>query len=166
METEAIKGSESPNTLTPAIFGRRPFAVRALTVLIFLQAIIFLGLGLATTDWRQPLPSFILDQAPQLAFMVMGLLNLISAAGFLRLRPAAWLMAMFVQGTYLLLALVLYLVNRPDDYLFYGLMTLSVIIVVYLNYAEVPTLFLRWRSHDNSSRLTAQNLGYYEDFPD
>lgn len=166
MKNKATNGSKLPHTPIPVIFEGRPFAVRALTVLLFGQAIAFIWLAIATIDWSRPVAALFLLYAPELAYLVMGLLNLIGAVGFLRLRPAAWLMAMFVQMMYLLLALILYLVERPEDYLFYGLMALSVVIVVYLNYAEVPSLFLRWRASDQDSNLGTANIGYYEDLAD
>lgn len=166
MKTQARSGGKSSSVLIPEEFERRPFAVRALTVLLILQAVTFVIIGVVAIEWRQGLIPIIINHAVELSYLVMAVLDLIAAMGFVRLRPASWLIAMLIQGLYLLLSLIDYVVNRPETFAFYSLMALSVLIVIYLNYAEVPALFLRWRLTSPVNRISAQNSAPHNDFSD
>jgi hypothetical protein len=72
-------------------------------------------------------------------FTALGLLALLAASGFFRLRPTAWLTGMLTEGLTLLLALGVYLRGKaPYGYL---LMAYAIGLVLYLNHADVLAAF-------------------------
>jgi len=119
----------------------RPWPVKALTLLLVAQGVGLVVLGLFSVDHTAGVWAILVDQSFYATLPPLGVLALVAAAGFLRLRPGAWVMAMLVQGLSLLVALVFYFRYRPQDLLIYGMMVYALIMVLYLNYAEVPAVF-------------------------
>lgn len=73
------------------------------------------------------------------ALLVLTVLTFTSAFGFFRLWRIAWVQAMFIQGVSLFTALLLYFNQKPVH--IYILMTTGILMVVYLNYADLHTYF-------------------------
>lgn len=73
------------------------------------------------------------------AFASMAILALITGVRFLRLRHTAWMHAMLLQGLSLLLAIGLYLQERP--FYVYLIMINCIFMVLYLNYSDVLMAF-------------------------
>jgi hypothetical protein len=71
----------------------------------------------------------------------LAMLTLITAIGFLRLWPGAWLYAMLVQGIVLLFVLSLHFTGQIKDNIGYAVMAYVIFIVVYLNYNEIHSTF-------------------------
>ena len=74
-----------------------------------------------------------------LFFVLLAILALLTALGFFRVRPGAWRTAMLVQGLSLLMALVVYYVEKPTYG--YAMMAYGIFMVIYLNHDEVQTAF-------------------------
>lgn len=134
-----------PSTLgarrPPGRLEGRPWPVKALTLLLVVQGLGLLLLGLFSIDHTAGLWAILTDQSFYAALPPLGVLALVAAAGFLRLRPGAWTMAMLAQSLTLLVALIFYFRYRPQGLLIYGMMVYALIMVLYLNYAEVPAIF-------------------------
>jgi hypothetical protein len=131
---------------------KRTWPITILGLLLLLQAAgyFFIG-GLHTLfidfDWELTPQDYLIDIPLGVrggAFIGLGLLALLAAGGFFRLRPGAWLNAVLVQGLSLLLALYLYVQEKP--FYIFGLMLYSIILVLYLNYSEVRTVFQNERA--------------------
>jgi hypothetical protein len=71
-------------------------------------------------------------------FLLTGL-AILAGIGFFRMWRFAWLQAMAVQGSGLLLALVLYYIKKPRH--IYLLMLSGIFMVVYLNYGDIKSHF-------------------------
>ena len=74
-------------------------------------------------------------------FVSLSVLAILAAIGFLRLRRAAWTVALLVQGSALLIALILYFREKP--WYAYILMLCGIFIVLYLNTYDVRMAFRR-----------------------
>jgi hypothetical protein len=121
----------------------RPWPVRALTVLLAVQAAATLALTiLQVDDWPAVLQQW---SDPEVAFFLplpfLALLGLIAVIGFVWLRPGAWVVAMLVQGLHLIVTLTFYFFFEQRAYYLFAMMFLAVVMVIYLNYAEVPAVF-------------------------
>lgn len=121
----------------------RPWPVRALTVLLALQAAAMLALSLLQID---DLPGLLGQWSdPEVAFFIplpfLALLGFIATIGFLGLRPGAWVVAMLVQGLHLIVTLAFYFFFGQRAYTLFAMMFYAVVMVIYLNYAEVPAVF-------------------------
>ena len=124
--------------------GPRPFVVQAIWLMLLLQAAVLLVAGYLQIDWTAPPLVLLSNDAFYVGWMAVGVLALLAAVNCGLLRPRGWLEAMLTQGAFLALALAYYLRWRPEgDLLFYGLLLFSVVIVVYLHYADVPVWFGR-----------------------
>ena len=121
--------------------GGRPWPVRALTLLLVVQGLGLILIGLFSIDHTAGFWEILDDSSFYATLPPLGVVALIAAAGFLRLRAGAWVMAMLVQGLALLVALIFYFRYRPQNLLIYGMMVYALIMVLYLNYAEVPAIF-------------------------
>lgn len=143
-----------------------PRAVKIVGALLGLQAVGLLGTGLFRLILTAPMPNAPVQQtkallhhlpadtyralqelaavsrdSPSLSatFVLLGLLALLAAMGLFRRRSASWVLAMAIQGIYLLIALALYFTTKPK---YVGLMMLyGVLMVLYLNYSEVANTF-------------------------
>jgi|GEM_PF-1892304 hypothetical protein len=121
----------------------RPWPVRALTVLLAVQAAAMLALSLlrldgwppALTEWSDP------DVAFFLPLPFLAILGVIATIGFLWLRPGAWVVAMLVQCLHLIVTLTFYFFFEQRTFYLFAMMFFAVVMVVYLNYAEVPAVF-------------------------
>lgn len=72
-------------------------------------------------------------------FGALALFALIAAVGFLVLWRGAWLIAIFVQGLSLLIALIGYVeTHSPYTYLIMGY---SSLLVFYLHYSDIQVIF-------------------------
>lgn len=131
-----------------------PRAVRIVAGLLVVQAAGLAGVGFLfwAIEYVGPgLPAGLANVIKQLSglshgglswavlFALVGVLALIAALGLFRLRQAAWVLAMGVQGIQLLVALVLYFTLKPQYV--YLIMVCSVFMVLYLNYSEVADAF-------------------------
>jgi hypothetical protein len=121
----------------------RPWPVRALTFLLALQAGAVLALALSRLYQGPPLAVLLAE--PESAFFVplpaLAFLGLVATLGFLWLRPGAWVVAMLVQGLHLIVALAFYFLYGQKQIYQFALMLFAVVMVIYLNYAEVPAVF-------------------------
>jgi hypothetical protein len=126
--------------------------VTALGLLLLLQALAFLGIGtlqlLSASLQLGITPDTVIRELPHALrgtlFMALALLALLASISFLRLRRAAWVSAMLVQGLSLLLALGVYLRDHPGSRLYhysYLMMIYGLFMVVYLNYEPVQAAF-------------------------
>lgn len=121
--------------------GERSWPVRVLTLLLGLQAALLAVIGLLNLQTDESLVALLLERPFYAVLIPLSILALIAALGFLRLRPGAWVIAMMVQGLTLLAALIRYFGDGPRDAVLYGMLLYGVIMVLYLNYAEVPLVF-------------------------
>lgn len=119
----------------------RPWPVKALTLLLVAQGLGLILIGLLSIDHTAGLLEILDDYSLYATLPPLGVLALVAAAGFLGLRTGAWVMAMLVQCLTLLVALIFYFRYRPQNLLIYGMMVYALIMVLYLNYAEVPAIF-------------------------
>lgn len=119
----------------------RPWPVKALTLLLVVQGLALVILGLLSADLSAGLWDIIVNDSFYATLPPLGVLALVAAAGFIGLRSGAWVVAMLVQGLNLFVALIFYFRYRPQDLLIYGMMVYALIMVLYLNYAEVPAIF-------------------------
>jgi hypothetical protein len=110
-------------------------------LLLVVQGVGLLVLGVLSVDRTAGLWEILMDDSFYATLPPLGVLALVTATGFLGLRRWAWVMAMLVQGLSLLVALIFYFRYRPQDLLIYGMMVYAIIMVLYLNYAEVPAVF-------------------------
>jgi len=69
----------------------------------------------------------------------LTILALWAVVGMLRWWKIAWMQAMFVQGTCLLISLILYFLGKPNH--IFLLMGTGVFMVLYLNFANKQNLF-------------------------
>jgi len=136
---------------------QRPWPVTALAALLLVQALGFAALAFIL--WRLEIPGWAfhvpgtgltLATARTLGVLaaVLALLALLTAAGFLCVRPAAWVYAVLIQGTTLAVALILRFSPGLDfshrslpSYLLYLVMFYAICMVVYLNYSAVHDAF-------------------------
>lgn len=126
---------------TQAWQGERPWPVKALTWLLGLEGIL-LGLGgFFYLRGGDSLLTTLIERPFYAAFVPLSILALIATIGFLRPRPGAWVIAMLVQGLLLFMALASYFGRGSRDPVLYTMLLYGVIMVVYLNYAEVPLVF-------------------------
>lgn len=146
---------EARTTRVKTAAGRRrrsvPRAVRIVVGLLVCQALLLAAIGVYPA-FVEPLLSYLPAElggahspggenaaSSAIVFVPLGLLALIAVPGFLLLQPAAWVVAMFVQGMSLAGALILYFTAKPGYV--YPIMVVGVIMVLYLNYAEVADAF-------------------------
>lgn len=126
---------------------RRPWPVTANSLLLLLEAFGFALMAiayLAPLGVRWPFTNALWDEHRAemvLGFVLalLGVLALAAAAGFLRVANGAWLLAVFVQGLNLGVALVLYFESRPT--FVYGMMVYGIVMVLYLHQADVQAAF-------------------------
>ena len=107
--------------------------------LLGLQGVGFLILAVITAP-KVPILShpFVELWQPGLYVSLAGL-SVLSALSLLRLCPLAWNLAMLLQGTSLLLALTLYLGERP--FYIYPQMIYGILMVLELNQPELVSSF-------------------------
>jgi hypothetical protein len=121
---------------------KRPWPVTALALFLLLQAAGLVGLAAFKLILPDPESGDLTADFGNILgilYMLLAWLALFSAAGFFRLWLNSWLMAMFLQGLCLIIALLLYFQSRPDYV--YGIMIYAVFMVVYLNHYEVRDVF-------------------------
>jgi hypothetical protein len=107
--------------------------------LVLISAVNFSRLNI---EWELIPQDFYVDLPAGLrgwAFASLAILALITAVRFLRLRHTAWVHAMLLQGLSLLLAIGLYLQERP--FYVYLIMLNCIFMVLYLNYSDVQVAF-------------------------
>jgi hypothetical protein len=121
--------------------GERPWPVKMLTWLLFFQGIGLVLIGLVNVDLGDGLQRILIDSSFFASLPALGILALVAAIGFMRPRPGAWVMAMLVQGLTLLITLVFYFRYRSGSVFLYAVMVYAIIMVLYLNYAQVPIIF-------------------------
>jgi small-conductance mechanosensitive channel len=105
------------------------------------QGVALILIGLFNVDLSAGLQAVFESNSFFATLPALGLVALLAGVGFFSLRPGAWVMAMLVQGLVLLVALAFYFLFQARNLLLYGMMAYSVMMVIYLNYAEVPAVF-------------------------
>lgn len=141
----------------------RSWPVRVVGVLLTLQAASFVAASLYLLNnqrWQLMLPDAIPIESvltlPHMGMFSIGLLliilagvALISAVAILLMRPLGWLLAMIVQALTLAGCLDLYFTREPVTV--YPFMLFSILLVLYLNSADVRlVLYTRQRSRNRS----------------
>lgn len=129
------------NEAAQAQRGERSWPLRVLTLLLGLQAVLLALISAFNLQVDESLVGILLERPFYAVFIPLSIMALIAALGFLRPRPGAWVIAMMVQGLMLLAALMRYFGGGPHDAILYGMLLYGVIMVLYLNYAEVPLVF-------------------------
>jgi hypothetical protein len=136
---------QSPTLLTAE---ERPWPVKALTVLLFVQSVGLLTLAVynfITLDLGQALVTETLiallfgTAAGSLAFSALSLLALVAALGFFGLWRTAWLNGMVVQGLMLFIALVMYF--QGERLYTFVMMVYGIFMVIYLHHPDVQATF-------------------------
>ncbi|MCI0643701.1 MAG: hypothetical protein L0332_20530 [Chloroflexi bacterium] len=126
----------------------RPWSVKILTLLLFLQAAGFVAISVTSANpinfAELTTPTLFITTVAQtltrtIAFSALALLAAMAGLGFLGLWRTGWPNAMLVQGLSLLLTLILYF--REGPVYIYGLMLYSILMVVYLHHPEVQEAF-------------------------
>lgn len=116
-----------------------PWPINVAGRLLGLQAIGFLFLAIVTAP-EPPIPAHRFDEVwLALVFTLLAISSVLAALGILRLRPLAWDIAMLLQGAALLLALTLYLGERP--FYLYLIMIYCITLVLNLNQPELRRSF-------------------------
>lgn len=142
LDTTGMGGAEQTPRRT-----RRNWPVLVLGLLLLFQGLglFFIGglyAAIIEFDWVFTAEDYLINIPLGLRggiFIAIGILAVLAAIGFFRLWPAAWLNAVMVQGTSLLIALFLYFHEKP--FYLYLIMIFSIFMVVYLNYSEVKEAF-------------------------
>ena len=119
----------------------RAWPVRALTWLLALESVLLAVAGYFNLQGGESVLALLVERPFYATFVPLALLALIATVGFTRLLPGAWVIAMLVQGLMLLTALATYFSAAPRSPVLYVMMVYAVVMVVYLNYAEVPLIF-------------------------
>jgi len=126
---------------------RRNWPVLVLGLLLLFQgfSMFFIG-GLYTLfielDWEITAEDYLINIPLGLrggVYIALGILAILAATGFFRLWPGAWMNAVMVQGTSLLIALFLYFHEKP--FYIFLIMVFNIFMVIYLNYSEVKEAF-------------------------
>ena len=126
----------------------RPWPVKALTVLLFVQSLgllilaayNFITLDLAQAPATETLIALLYGTAANsLAFSALSLLALMAALGFFGLWRTAWLNSMVVQGLMLFVALVMYF--QGERFYVFLMMAYGTFMVVYLHHPDVQATF-------------------------
>jgi hypothetical protein len=157
MTLPPTEGTELPATTRPSTARRargqklerpkRPWAVTANALLLLLETA---GFGALSAVYLSPLglhwpftPEMWEAQRAEVVlgflFVLLAMLALAAAMGFLRVARGAWLLAVLVQGITLALALLLYFEDR-SAYV-YLIMLISVVMVLYLHQDDVQAAF-------------------------
>jgi hypothetical protein len=157
MTLPPTEGTELPATTRPSTARRargqkperpkRPWAVTANALLLLLETA---GFGTLSALYLRPLglhwpftPEQWEAQRAEVVlgflFVLLAMLALAAAVGFLRVARGAWLLAVLVQGITLALALVLYFEGRPAYV--YLIMLVPVVMVLYLHQDDVQAAF-------------------------
>lgn len=121
--------------------GERPWPVKALTWLLALETVALGALAFIYLQGSESIIEKLAERPFFAAFVPLSLLALLATLGFLRLRPGAWVIAMLVQGLMLLAALLSYFGSNHREPVVFATMFYGVVMVVYLNYADVPLVF-------------------------
>lgn len=137
------------NVKAPSASESRPWAVRALTLLLFLQAAGLFAIGLcnflslsypgtgATSEATLTMVTRTLTNS--LVFGALAILALVAAFSFMGLWRTGWSISMMVQGLGLLVALVIYF-GDPQFYA-YIMMVYGILMVIYLHHPDVQAAF-------------------------
>lgn len=147
---EVQEAAAAPAPRRPARREGRPWPVKALTLLLVVQGVGLLVVGVFSVNRSASLWEILTEDSFYATLPPLGVLALVTAIGFLGLRPWAWVTAMLVQGLTLLVALIFYFRYRPQDVLIYGMMVYAITMVLYLNYAEVPAVFQARRGEERA----------------
>ena len=128
----------------------RPWTVRIVGLLLFLQAIAYVALTvylLLPFDWRATAEQQNYIMPPQqidalsIGFLLIpvAILVVLSAIGFLLLRRGGWLLAMAMQGATLLGCLTFYFDTKPPA--IFPIMVFCIVMAFYLNSFDVRVAF-------------------------
>ena len=139
----------SPGPLT-APRRSRPWTVRALGLLILLQAIAYVSLSISLLllfDWRvtagQRADMISPQQANALSLSIIlipaAILAVLATIGFFSLFRTGWVLAMATQGATLLGCLMLYIGTKPPA--IFPVMLFSIVMAFCLNSCDVRVAF-------------------------
>jgi len=143
--TAEKNSSQSPTPLTPE---ERPWPVKALTVLLFVQFIVlltlaahnFISLDVGEGPAAETLLALLFGAAAgSLALGALSLLALVAAMGFFGLWRTAWLTSMVVQGLMLFISLVMYF--QGERFYTFLMMFYGIFMVIYLHHPDVQATF-------------------------
>lgn len=146
--TKALDTENNPPVEMLDAGDARPWPVKILTILFFIQALGLIGLAifnfdqsviLEEADFGQVLLIVLTSLNQALAFGTLSLLAIVAGFAFLGLWKTGWLTGMLLQGLVLLVAIGLYIRGGPI-YVF-GLMSYSILMVIYLHHPEVQQAF-------------------------
>lgn len=119
----------------------RPWPVKILTWLLALEGVLLGLMGFFNLQGGGSVMDRLADRPFFASVVPLSLLALIAVIGFVQLRPGAWVVAMLLQGMLLLMALIAYFSSAEDEPMLYVMLLYGVVMVLYLNYAEVPLVF-------------------------
>jgi hypothetical protein len=127
----------------------RPWAVKAITWLLFGQTAVLFGTAVYTFLQLESMPLTEADISQILAlltflnmpivFASLALLVLVAAFSFLGLWRGGWSISMLAQGLILIVTLILFSLTAP--FYIYLLMGYAVFLVLYLHHPDVEAAF-------------------------
>jgi hypothetical protein len=155
--------------MRPTIERFRTLPIRAIALLLILQAVLFIGGAVwftlpildndallelaASTDTEDlnTLPPNVVQATQALLlflFPVLAIPAFVAACGFLFLWNSGWVLAMLTQIVALLISLFLYIFFKPVTvvpipWLLYVFMASSIFMVIFLNVSDVRIAFQR-----------------------
>lgn len=152
--TKTVESTQPPVEMLDA-GDARPWPVKVLTLLFFVQALGLFGLSVLNFDqavlpeggdFLQMVLTTLIDLNRTMAFGTLGLLAVVASFGFLWLGRTGWQTGMLVQGLGLLVAIGLYLRDGPV-YVF-GIMSYCILMVIYLHHPDVQQAFQTKRGQE------------------
>ena len=141
---------DNPGNATTEHRRSRPWTVRAIGLLLLLQAIVYVALTIylllpfdwtATAELQGDITNAQQIDALAISFLLIpsAILAILSAIGFLFLRRAGWLLAMAMQGATLLGCLTFYFDTKP--WAIFPVMVYCIVMAFYLNSFDVRVAF-------------------------
>lgn len=133
-----------PRTAVPED-GKRPWPVRMVTILLFIEGFIFLGAALYILNdidftkyttiqayWMQSFPQ-------EIVFMLLALLAFWAGISFVALWRSSWAIAMLAQGITLAVAIAFYM--NGFRLFIYVMIIVANSLVIYLHNPDIQTVF-------------------------
>lgn len=119
----------------------RPWSMRVLTLLLAIEGTALILAGILGVDLTAAIQVILTETTIYATMPLVGFLAIVAVIGFLTVRPGAWILAMLVQGLVLFVTLLFYFLYRPSNLIIYAFMLYAILMVIYLNYADVPSFF-------------------------
>lgn len=145
---QVTQPAQRPSSSLPEAQESRPWAVKALTLLLFTQAAVLFGIAVysfITLDLppavspERLFAAILTTFTSSILFTALALLALLAAMAFLGLWRAGWSVAMLAQGLVLSVALIVHF--RTADFYIYPLMVYTIFLVIYLYHPDVQDAF-------------------------